>query len=211
MSVPGFVRVGGVHVPVYGIFAALGLIAALLLSQRTAVKVGLSANALWDAGVFAVIAAFVASRTLLVAFDLQAFLKFPLLVLALPSLTYGGMALTGLMVWGWLRDRLYVDELYGATVIAFYDWWARVADWMDRRVWGGAVNGVTWAFHGWAHLNRFLDTYWVDGTFDKGCEELSAGGGLLSRVQTGRVQTYLRLLALGIVVLAVFLIWSSRG
>jgi NADH-quinone oxidoreductase subunit L len=23
------------------------------------------------------------------------------------------------MVWGWLRDRLYVDELYGATVIAF--------------------------------------------------------------------------------------------
>jgi phosphatidylglycerol---prolipoprotein diacylglyceryl transferase len=103
MFIPGFVRVGGVHVPVYGIFAALGLIAALWLSQRTALKVGLSANALWDAGVFAVIAAFVASRTLLVAFDLQAFLKFPLLVLALPSLTYGGMALTGLMVWGWLR------------------------------------------------------------------------------------------------------------
>jgi NADH-quinone oxidoreductase subunit L len=60
-------------------------------------------------------------------------------------------------------------------------------------------------------LNRFLDTYWVDGIFDKGCEELGASGGLLSRVQTGRVQTYLRLLALGVVVLAVFLIWSSRG
>jgi phosphatidylglycerol:prolipoprotein diacylglycerol transferase len=103
MFIPGFVRVGGVHVPVYGIFAALGLIAALWLSQRTALKVGLSANALWDAGVFAVIAAFVASRALLVAFDLRAFLKFPLLVLALPSLTYGGMVLTGLIVWGWLR------------------------------------------------------------------------------------------------------------
>ena len=23
-------------------------------------------------------------------------------------------------VWGWLRDRLYVDELYDVTVIAFY-------------------------------------------------------------------------------------------
>jgi NADH-quinone oxidoreductase subunit L len=115
------------------------------------------------------------------------------------------------VLWGWLRDRLYVDELYGATVIAFYGWWARVADWMDRRVWGGAVSGVAWAFRGWAHLNRFLDTYWVDGSFDKGCEELGASGGLLSRVQTGRVQTYLRLLALGVVVLAVFLIWSSRG
>ena len=30
------------------------------------------------------------------------------------------------MPWAWLRDRLYADELYGATVIAFYDWWARV-------------------------------------------------------------------------------------
>jgi NADH-quinone oxidoreductase subunit L len=51
---------------------------------------------------------------------------------------------------------------------------------------------VAWAFRGWAQLNRFLDTNVVDGGFDKGCEELSTGGGLLSRVQNGRVQTYLR-------------------
>ena len=42
-------------------------------------------------------------------------------------------------LWAPLRDRLYVDELYGVTVIAFYKWWARVADWLDRRVWGGIV------------------------------------------------------------------------
>ncbi len=41
-------------------------------------------------------------------------------------------------------NRLYIDELYGATVIAFYAWWARVADWLDRRVWGGLVARVTW-------------------------------------------------------------------
>jgi NADH-quinone oxidoreductase subunit L len=114
-------------------------------------------------------------------------------------------------VWGWLRDRLYVDELYGMTVIAFYAWWARVADWLDRRVWGGAVAGVAWSFRGLAQFNRFFDTYWVDGTFDKGCEEMATGGGLLARVQTGRVQTYLRLLALAVVLLAAILIWSSRG
>jgi NADH-quinone oxidoreductase subunit L len=112
--------------------------------------------------------------------------------------------------WRWLRDRLYMDELYGVTVIAFYGWWARVADWLDRRVWGGAVTAVAWAFRGLAHLNRFLDTNVVDGSFDKGCEELGAGGGLLSRVQTGRVQTYLRILAFSIVALAAILIWSSR-
>jgi NADH-quinone oxidoreductase subunit L len=112
--------------------------------------------------------------------------------------------------WAWLRDRLYVDELYGMTVIAFYNWWARVADWLDRRVWGGAVTSVAWAFRLWAQLNRFLDTNVVDGSFDKGCEELGASGGLLSRVQTGRVQTYLRILAFSIVALAAILIWSSR-
>ena len=115
------------------------------------------------------------------------------------------------LVWGWLRDKLYVDELYGVTVIAFYSWWARVSDWLDRRVWGGLVAGVAWAFALWARLNRFLDTNWVDGSFDKGCEELGVGGGLLARVQSGRVQTYLRILALAVVALAAILIWSSRA
>jgi NADH-quinone oxidoreductase subunit L len=114
-------------------------------------------------------------------------------------------------VWSALHNRLYVDELYGVTVIAFYAWWARVADWLDRRVWGGLVAVVTGFFSMWAKLNRFLDTNWVDGTFDKGCEELSVGGGLVARVQSGRVQTYLRLLALAVVVLAAILIWSTRG
>jgi NADH-quinone oxidoreductase subunit L len=113
--------------------------------------------------------------------------------------------------WRWLSNRLYVDEFYGITVIAFYYWWARVADWLDRRVWGGAVAVVAWAFGLWAQLNRFLDTNVVDGGFDKGCEELSTGGGLLSRMQSGRVQTYLRLLALAVVALAAILIWSSRA
>ena len=63
-----------------------------------------------------------------------------------------------------LRDKFYIDELYGATFIAFYAWWARVADWFDRRIWGGAVTGVTWLFGLWAQLNRFLDTNVVDGT-----------------------------------------------
>jgi NADH-quinone oxidoreductase subunit L len=114
-------------------------------------------------------------------------------------------------VWAVLRDKFYIDELYGATVIAFYGWWAKVADWLDRRVWGGIVSGVTLVFRGWAHLNRFLDTNVVDGGFDKGCEEIEMSGGLLARVQSGRGQMYLRLLALAVAVLAAILIWSGRS
>jgi NADH-quinone oxidoreductase subunit L len=115
------------------------------------------------------------------------------------------------LAWCWLSHKFYVDEFYGMTVIAFYGWWGRVTDWLDRRVWGGVVAGIAWAFGLGARLNRFLDTNVVDGGFDKGCEELTVGGGLLSRVQTGRVQTYLRILALAVVALAAILILSSKA
>jgi NADH-quinone oxidoreductase subunit L len=111
-------------------------------------------------------------------------------------------------LWTPLRNRLYVDEFYGATFIAFYYWWARVADWLDRRIWGGIVALIAWLFGLWAQLNRMIDTYWVDGTFDKTCEEISSSGGLLARVQNGRVQSYLRILAVSVVVLAAILLWS---
>jgi NADH-quinone oxidoreductase subunit L len=114
-------------------------------------------------------------------------------------------------LWKPLHDRLYADELYGVTVIAFYYWWARVADWLDRRVWGGIVSLVAWLFNLWAQFNRLLDINGVDGGFDKACEEISTSGGLLARVQTGRVQAYLRILAVGIIALAAILIWSSRS
>jgi NADH-quinone oxidoreductase subunit L len=56
-----------------------------------------------------------------------------------------------------------------------------------------------------------FDLNWVDGGFDKGCEELANSGGLMSRIESGRVQIYLRLLALAVVLLTAILIWSSRG
>jgi NADH-quinone oxidoreductase subunit L len=121
-------------------------------------------------------------------------------------------ALEKAVPWLWiaLRDRLYVDEFYGATFIAFYGWWARVADWLDRRVWGGIVALIVWLFGLWAQLNRWIDSEWVNGGFDKACEELASGGGLLARAQNGRVQIYLRVLAGAVVVLSIILIWSGR-
>jgi len=113
-------------------------------------------------------------------------------------------------LWTVLAHRLYVDELYGATVIAFYYWWAKVADWIDRDIWGDMVVTVTFLFKGWAQLNKFLDANMVDGAFDKGCEEIYNGGGVLARIQNGRGQIYLRLLALAVVILAAVLIWSGR-
>ena len=104
-AAPGFFRMGRLHLPVYGVFAAAGLIAALSLSQRTARRVGLDPDKVWDAGMFVAVAAFMVSRLLLVLFDFRSFLRYPVLVLSLPSLTYTGMLLTGIATWYSLRWR----------------------------------------------------------------------------------------------------------
>ena len=105
LLLPGVIRFGPLRLSVYSLFAATGVIAATSLSQRTARLVGLKAEKLWDADVFAIVAAFVISRVLLVLVDIHSFLQYPLLVLSLPSLTYGGMVLTGLFVWAYLRVK----------------------------------------------------------------------------------------------------------
>jgi NADH-quinone oxidoreductase subunit L len=114
-------------------------------------------------------------------------------------------------LWQAMSHRFWVDELYGVTIIAFYGWWGKVADFLDRYVWGGLVWLVGAIFRLWARISRFIDENFVNGGFDKGCEELSTGGGLLAKVQDGRVQTYLRILALAVAALAAFLIWSNQA
>jgi len=93
------------HIPVFGVFAAVGVVAALALSQRTARYAGLGADAVWNAGVTAVVAVFVISRALLVVFNWHSFLVYPFLLLAVPSLTSLGVMLTCISMLVYLRVR----------------------------------------------------------------------------------------------------------
>lgn len=98
-------HIGHLLVPTTALAAAAGILAALLLSQRTAPRAGADPAAVWDAGLFAVVAAFVASRLLLVAADPRSFVAAPLLLLALPSLTVTGVLLSALATLLFLRVR----------------------------------------------------------------------------------------------------------
>ena len=100
-----FLQFGHLRIPIYGIFAAVGLMAALGLSQRTARYAHLAPEALWNAGVTAIVSAFLISRLLLVAFNFHSFLEYPLLILALPSLTTTGILLTSIFMLAYIRWR----------------------------------------------------------------------------------------------------------
>jgi phosphatidylglycerol:prolipoprotein diacylglycerol transferase len=96
---------GHITLPTFGILAAAGLMAALSLSLRTAALAGLSPDRLWNAGLFVLLSAFVLSRLLLVVLYFHAFLTYPILLLAVPSLTPLGLLLTGLVTLLYLRLR----------------------------------------------------------------------------------------------------------
>ncbi|MGO8838686.1 MAG: NADH-quinone oxidoreductase subunit L [Limisphaerales bacterium] len=110
-----------------------------------------------------------------------------------------------------LENKYFVDEIYDATVVRFNAWAARFCDFLDHWIWGGVVLLVTWVTLGLSRLYRFTDEFVVDLGFDTGCETLREGGGEMSRWHTGRVQTYLRVIGVALVVLVLFLIWGRKS
>ncbi|MEO6909931.1 MAG: prolipoprotein diacylglyceryl transferase family protein [Edaphobacter sp.] len=102
---PILFHLGHITLPTFGVLAAVGLMAALGLSLRTAAIVGLNPDRLWNAGLFVLLSAFVLSRLLLIVMYLHAFLTYPILLLAVPSLTPLGLLLTAMVTLLYLRVR----------------------------------------------------------------------------------------------------------
>jgi phosphatidylglycerol:prolipoprotein diacylglycerol transferase len=108
-AVPCFALVKALHISVYAIVAISGILAALWLSLHTAPHAGLAPENLWDAGVFAVLAAFVISRAmdfllLLIIERGQNTLSFRDL-LSFSSISYLSLLVTAIPVMLWLRRK----------------------------------------------------------------------------------------------------------
>jgi len=114
-------------------------------------------------------------------------------------------------VFALLRRKYFVDEMYEWAVVGLNSWWAKTCDWLDQWVWNGVVQLFAYLVAAISWLDRFFDEYVVNLGFDQTCRSLSRGGGLLSRLQNGRVQNYLRVIGIGLTVLVLFLLWGSRG
>jgi len=112
-------------------------------------------------------------------------------------------------IFGVLRAKFYVDEIYEASVVRFNAWWAWVCDWLDRCVWDGAVQLISYLVLGLSWLNRIIDEYVVNFGFDEGCRRISRGGGFMSRWQNGQAQNYLRVIGVALAVLVLMLIWRG--
>jgi NADH-quinone oxidoreductase subunit L len=102
-----------------------------------------------------------------------------------------------------LGARLKFDELYAATAGRLNTFGAAFSDVMDRQVWGGLVNftGRFGLFSGW--FSRDTDEGGLNGGFDATSGGLRDTGKFYSKRQSGDAHGYLRVMALGFVVLVI--------
>jgi len=108
-----------------------------------------------------------------------------------------------------LENKMWIDELYARTVIAFSWMSARLSDWMDRHFWDGLVRGV-------GAIGRLFGTFTAsvdERGINPGVDETTVGtrglGRLMSAAHSGQIQTYLGVIAIGALALLLFYAWLA--
>ena len=108
-----------------------------------------------------------------------------------------------------LANKMWIDELYDRTVIAFSWMAARLSDWMDRYFWDGLVRG----FGAIGQLFGIFTAGVDERGINAGVDETTAGarglGRLMSSAHSGQIQTYLGAVAIGMLALLLLYAWLA--
>jgi NADH-quinone oxidoreductase subunit L len=109
--------------------------------------------------------------------------------------------------WDLLEHRYYIDAFYvRAVVIPVRDRLSAGADWINRRVIDGIVDGAAIVSRGFAAIVSWIDRNLVDGFVNATGETATASGGFLRYLQSGNVQWYAVLLFVGVIVLSIVIV-----
>jgi len=108
-----------------------------------------------------------------------------------------------------LENKMWLDELYDRTVVAFAVVSSRVSDWMDRYFWDGLVR----AFGGLGQLLGIFTTDLDERGISAGVDETTIGTRRIGRVvsgwHSGQIQTYLGVVAIGMLALLLLYAWLA--
>jgi NADH-quinone oxidoreductase subunit L len=94
--------------------------------------------------------------------------------------------------------KYYVDEAYDRIFVGGVFALGRVADWIDRRVIDGLVDGAAALARGVSRLSILFDEGVVDGAVNGVGRVHLAASSLLRRLQTGFVYNYALAVVLGV-------------
>ena len=103
-------------------------------------------------------------------------------------------------VHAFLLNKWYFDELYGATAVAGTVGFSRVLAWFDSKIIDGIVNGAGSATRLVSFASGKFDSIVVDGAVNLVAYLAGFFGLLFRKIQTGKVQTYIAFVLVGVMV-----------
>jgi NADH-quinone oxidoreductase subunit L len=106
-----------------------------------------------------------------------------------------------------LENKMWIDELYSRTIIAFSWSSARLSDWMDRNVWDRLVRGFGAIGQLFGIFTSSVDDRGINAGVDETTVAARRLGRLISAAHSGQIQTYLGVIAIGVLALLLFYAW----
>jgi len=100
----------------------------------------------------------------------------------------------------------YFDEIYNRVFVNGLFLLTKISQWFDTYIIDAIVNGTAVVARGISTVSGWIDTNIVDGLVNATATTADRAGGLLSHVQTGRLQTYLVYIVFSFLVLFILFI-----
>ena len=108
-----------------------------------------------------------------------------------------------------LANKMWIDELYARTIIAFAWASARLSDWMDRYFWDGLVRGFGAIGQLFGMFTADVDERGINAGVDETTVGARGLGRLLSSAHSGQIQIYLGVVAVGMLALLLLYAWLA--
>jgi NADH-quinone oxidoreductase subunit L len=108
-----------------------------------------------------------------------------------------------------LENKMWIDELYAHTVIAFSWMAARLSDWLDRYFWDGLVRGFGAIGQVLATFTTGVDERGINAGADETTVAARGLGRLMSAAHSGQIQVYLGMIAIGLLALLLLYAWLA--
>ena len=120
---------------------------------------------------------------------------------------------TGAWYWGVLQNRYFIDQLYHNVLVVPSIWFSEIFTykWLDKKVIDGGIEGVakgTWSLG--VAIRRWIDLRVINRLGDDLALGVREGSSEMRRLQTGRIQQYMLMAVLFVVVVGVIFIVVLR-
>jgi NADH-quinone oxidoreductase subunit L len=112
-------------------------------------------------------------------------------------------------VFRFLANKMWIDELYARTVVAFAWTSARLSDWLDRYFWDALVRGLGAIGQLLGMFTADVDERGINAGLDETTVRARALGRLLSCAHSGQIQIYLVCVAVGTLALLLLYAWLA--